>query len=246
MPQSAKNTMGSLSQAKTLGGVGSILVLLTIIPTVGVVLAIIGFVMTLIAVKYISDYLQDSAIFRNMIIAIGLSIVGFVVVAVIVAASVFSFIGLGSLNSGTVTPSPGLFGALAGIVVGLVIGWIVLVLSAYFLRKAYNTVGLKLNVGMFKTAALIYFIGAILTIIVVGLLLILIAQILLIVAFFSIPDMPMASGPGLPPSPPGSPSMATQPGAPLTGTKFCVKCGASLAQDASFCPNCGASQPPSM
>jgi len=238
--------MGTLSQAKTLGGVGSILVLLVFIPTAGVVLAIIGFIMTLIAVKYISDDLKDSKIFNDMLIAIALSIVGFVVVGVIVAASVYRFVGLGSIEGGTVTTStPGLGGLIGGIVVGLVIGWIVLIVSSYFLRKAYNEVGLKLNIPMFKTAALIYFIGAILSIIVIGLLLILIAQILLIVAFFSIPDM-MPAGPGMPPPPPGSQMLTTQPGTPTAGTKFCVKCGASLAHDASFCPNCGASQPPSM
>src|SRR5579862_4934006 len=192
-----QNNMGTLSQAKTLGGVGSILVLLTFIPTAGPVLAIIGFIMTLIAVKYISDYLQDQNIFKNMMIAVVTSIIGFVVVAVIVAGSLYRFAGLGRVTSSTVTSTPG-FGTLIGeILVGLLIGWIVLVVSAYFFRKAYNEVGLKLNVGMFKTAALIYFIGAILTIIVFGLLLILIAQILLIVAFFSIPDMPAAYGGGM-------------------------------------------------
>ena len=201
--------MGTLSQAKTLGGVGSILVLLVFIPTAGVVLAIIGFIMTLIAVKYISDDLKDNKIFNDMLIAVVLSIIGFVVVGVIVAASVFQFAGLGSLVGKTVTPStPGIVGLITGIIAGLVIGWIVLIVSSYFLRKAYNEVGLKLNVGMFKTAALIYFIGAILTIVVIGLLLILIAQILLIVAFFSIPDT-MPSAPGMPPPPPGSPTMAS-------------------------------------
>jgi uncharacterized membrane protein len=240
--------MGTLSQAKVLGGIGSILVLLTIIPTAGVILAIIGFVMTLIAVKYISDSLQDKAIFRDMLIGIVLSIVGFAVVAVIVGGSVYRFAGLGSTASASsVASSPGFFGFLAGIVVGLVVGWIVLVISAYFFRKAYNIVGLKLNVGMFRTAALVYFIGAILTIIVFGLLLILIAQILLIIAFFSIPDTPIPSSPGMPPPlAPGSPTMATQTGMPMAGTKFCTKCGASLTQDASFCPSCGASQPPNM
>jgi uncharacterized membrane protein len=235
--------MGTLSQAKTLGGVGSILVLLTVIPTVGAVLAIIGFVMTLIAVKYISDSLQDKTIFKDMIIAVVLSIIGFAVVAVIVGASLYSFAGLrGATSASQVASTPG-FGTLIGeIVGGLVVGWILLVISAYFFRRAYNIVGMKLNVGMFRTAALVYFIGAILTIIVFGLLLILIAQILLIVAFFSIPDTVMPSSMPPPPSA-GFPTMGGPPAAPTAGSKFCVKCGASMAQDAMFCPSCGASQP---
>jgi len=235
--------MGTISQAKTLGGVGSILVLLTVIPTVGPVLAIIGFVMTLIAVKYIADSLQDKTIFKDMIIGVVLSIIGFAVVALIVGASVYRFAGLrGATTAGQVAATPG-FGSLIGeIVGGLVVGWILLVISAYFFRRAYNIVGMKLNVGMFRTAALVYFIGAILTIIVFGLLLILIAQILLIVAFFSIPDTVMPSGMPPPPSM-GFPTMGGPPAAPTAGSKFCVKCGASLSQDAMFCPSCGASQP---
>jgi len=235
--------MGTMSQAKTYGGVGSILVLLAFIPTVGWILSIVGFILTLLAIKYISDNLHDNTIFNNMIIAVALSIIAFIVVGVIVAASFFSFIGFGNTVT---TTTPGLFSFIAGLIVGLAIGWILLVISSYFLRKTYNTISVRLNIGMFRTAALIYFIGAILTIIFIGLLLILIAQILFIIAFFSITDTVMPSGPGMPPPAPGSPSMATQPGVPMGGTKFCVKCGASLAQDASFCPNCGASQPPSM
>ena len=89
---------------------------------------------------------------------------------------------------------------------------------------------------MFRTAALVYLIGAALVIIGVGLLLLFIAQILFVVAFFSINEgavsTPMESGTMPPPGP------AMQTG------KFCVKCGASISSDATYCPSCGASQPP--
>jgi hypothetical protein len=52
--------MASLSQAKTYGGIGSLLVLLSPVPSVGWILAIAGFVLTLIAVKNISDVVKDS------------------------------------------------------------------------------------------------------------------------------------------------------------------------------------------
>ncbi len=238
--------MGTLSQAKTYGGIGSILVLLSFIPTVGWVLAIAGFVLTLIAIKYISDVVQDSSIFNNALIAILIAIVGIALVGIAVVAYLFRFIGLRSLAGAAPGTVPrGAFGALTGIIAALVVVWILLVVSAYFLRKAYNAVSTKLNVGMFQTAALVYFIGAILTIILVGFLVLLIAQILLIVAFFSIPDT-VGQPSFTPPPSPGSPTMATPPAAPTARTKYCVKCGMALAPDAQFCPVCGGSQPASM
>jgi uncharacterized membrane protein len=44
-----------LIQAKTYGGIGSILVVLSLVPYIGFVLGIIGLVLVLVAVKYISD-----------------------------------------------------------------------------------------------------------------------------------------------------------------------------------------------
>jgi uncharacterized membrane protein len=236
--------MGTLSQAKTFGGVGSILVLLAFIPTVGWVLSVAGLILTLLAVKYIADAVHDNTIFNNALIGYLVSIVGIIVVGVALAAYILSLVGLGAITSGTAgATTGGVVGILTGLIVFLVVVWILLVVSGYFIRKTYYAVSTKLNVSMFQTAGLVFFIGAILTIVLIGFLVLIIAQILLLVAFFSIPDT-VPSGPGMPPSPPGSPAMATQPAAPMAGTKYCVKCGASLASDAAFCPNCGASQPP--
>ncbi len=115
------------------------------IPSAGFVVAIIGFILILIAVKYVSDAFTDRTIFNNMIIAVILAILGFV---------------------------------------------------AFFLKRSYDTVAMKLNVGMFHTTGLLYLIGAALTIIFVGLVIVFIAEILQIVAFFSIPEqMPMGPQP---------------------------------------------------
>lgn len=212
--------MATLSQAKTLGGVGSILVLLSIIPAVGWLLAIVGFIMTLIAVKYISEVLGDKKVFNNMIIGIILAIVGVAVAAIVVLGAVFSFIGLGALSSGTggyggysstSTIPPGLFGLIGTIALGLGIVWVMYIISAIFIRRSYSTISQRLSVGLFGTAALLYLIGAALIIILVGFILIFVAQILLIVGFFSIPDqLPMAPvAPSVyapPPPPPPAPS----------------------------------------
>src|SRR6267143_4809369 len=68
--------MASLLRAKTLGEVGSILILLGLTPDIGLFIAIAGLVLTLIAVKYISQLLGDPSVFRNMLIAVVLFIGG--------------------------------------------------------------------------------------------------------------------------------------------------------------------------
>src|SRR3990172_2592872 len=72
-------SMSSLAQAKTLGGIGSILIILSVVPSAGPLLAIIGLVLVLVAVKYISDAVGDRSIFNNMIVAVVLAIVGLAV-----------------------------------------------------------------------------------------------------------------------------------------------------------------------
>ncbi len=189
--------MGSLSQAKTLGGVGAILLLLGAVPSVGPLLSIAGFILVLVAVKYIAEAVQNRAIFNNMIISVIMGIIGLVVFFILVLAALATFIGL--------PPPPGFFepfippaglediGAdvlafFAVIIIGLVITWIFFIISAVFLRKSFNTIASTLNVRMFGTAALVNLIGAFLLLILVGFALIFVAEILMVVAFFSIPD----------------------------------------------------------
>jgi uncharacterized membrane protein len=199
--------MASLGQAKTLGGVGSILVLLTPIPYAGPALAIAGFIMILVAVKYIADVVGDRKIFNDMIIAVVLAIVGIAVFAILVVGAIYSLIGLGSYSytPGTAPPS-GFTAAIAAIIIGLVVIWVFYLVSSIFLKRSYDTIATRLNVGTFHTAGLLYLIGAATTIIFVGFIIVFVAQILQIVAFFSVPEqMPMGPQPmpgqmGPPPS----------------------------------------------
>src|SRR5207247_11350928 len=99
--------MASLGQAKSLGGVGSILVLIAgFIPSAGFVVAIIGFILILIAVKYVSDAFADRTIFNNMIIAVILAILGFVAFFVAVFGAIYSFVGIGGISLCMTRPAP--------------------------------------------------------------------------------------------------------------------------------------------
>jgi len=180
------------SEAKTLGGVGAILVLLSFVPTVGALFGIAGFIMVLVAVKYIADDLKDKKIFNNMILAVLLAIVGIAVGSVVVIGTVVNAFLNGYFNGTNFAPSTAVttaqwvtFGTAIGL--GLLAAWAMFLASAVYLRRSYTTIGTKLNVNMFGTAGLLYLIGAATTIVAVGFLVLLVAQILTAVAFWSIP-----------------------------------------------------------
>ena len=206
--------MGRLGDAKTLGGIGSIL---EIIPF----LSIVGYILTLVAVKYISDELQDSSIFTDMLYAVITAIVG---VAVGASLLVFGFV------SSVFTFG---IGAILGVIAFLAAAWIAFIISAIFVKRAFNKMATRLNVGSFRTAGTLYFIGAILVIVLVGFVILFIAYIVQIIAFFSIQE-------GLQPTQgqPASPAPVAQ-----VGMKYCPNCGTQMASSAVFCPKCGTKQP---
>jgi uncharacterized membrane protein len=192
-------TTATLREAKTMGGVGSILVLLSFVPFVGFILGLAGFVMVLLAVKRISEAVEDREIFHNVLTAVILQIVGSVISAFVVTGSLFSTLMMAPLESpfgGFV--GPGTFGASAALailgtlIVGLIVMWVILIIAARFLRKGYEGIVAKTGTETFRSVGRWYYYGAWLTIVLVGFVLILIAAILQIVAFFSLPESPPA------------------------------------------------------
>jgi len=194
--------LSKLGDAKTLGVIGSILLL---IPGV----SIVGYILILIASKYISDDLGDKSIFNNMLYAVITGIVGVAIgISVIFTSTLFSAFSVAAM-------SPNIISMIMGILVGLAVMWIFLIISSIFIRRAYNTIATRLNVNWFKTAGTLYFVGALLTIVLVGLIVLFIAYIIQIIAFFSIQE--------------GSQPMATQSTAPATSSvAISPKLGAKL------------------
>jgi len=199
--------MRSLSQAKSIGAVGSILVLLTAVPTAGAVLGIVGFVLMLVAIRDISEVVADRSIFSNMLVAVGLGIVAIVVGALVVIGSVLRFVGLKSLSLGpnfnpSTVPTGDWVGLIGSVILGLAVVWVIMLVSAVYVRRTYRSMASKLGAGNFETAGLLYLIGAATTIILVGFVLLLVAQIMVVVAFLSIEERPPTPS-GRPPQPIG-------------------------------------------
>jgi uncharacterized membrane protein len=210
----------TLESSKTLGGVGSILLLIGVIPFGQPyldVVALIGFILVLVALHGLADYYKENGIFNNALYGFIAAIVG--VVAAVVAAiyvifytsiltdflykiypswdgSWSSLVGL-TPNTSNITTSD-LAPVIGAVFSVLAILWIFLIISAYFNRRSLKTLSTKANVGLFSTAGLVLIIGAFLTIIIIGLVLMWIAILLMAIAFFQIqPEQPPA-----PPAPP--------------------------------------------
>jgi uncharacterized membrane protein len=193
-----------LSDAKILGGIGSILMLLGFISAF---ISIVGLILLLIAVKFVSEATGDESIFKNMMYAVIIGIFGIALaiatfVVTFSSLSGFGFLGGGfPVGAGSFNPSDiGAFsGFIGGILVGLAVLWIAFIISALFARRSYDGMASKLGVKIFSTAGLLYLIGAALVIIFgIGLILIFIAVILTIVGFFSIQEQQVSPPPPSP------------------------------------------------
>ncbi|HIP89689.1 MAG TPA: DUF996 domain-containing protein, partial [Thermococcus paralvinellae] len=184
----------ALSQAKTYGGIGAILALIgDAIPKLGLgsVLSIVGIVLILLAVKEIADEAGDETIFKNYLISFILQVGAFVALIIaIVAVLGTSIIAMGGPRAFEHEMQD--FGAIMAIIgsilVGFIIFWILFSLGSYYLKKSYELIAEYTDVDLFKTTGLLYFIGALTLIILIGLLIILVARILEIVAYFSLPE----------------------------------------------------------
>jgi uncharacterized membrane protein len=211
--------MALLSSARSIGVIGSILTLLIIIPVAGTILAIIGWVLIIVAVNQIAGITGDRKIMNNVLIAAILAIAGIGIFALIVLGHALSFFSINGMSGFSFTRMSatafasgtphGLGGLILGVAEGLAVLWVFLVVSAVFLRWGYERIAEKLNVKLFRTTALVYLIGAALAIVLVGLLIVFVASILQIAAFFSLPDEVPGQTPRpvpmtVPPPPPAS------------------------------------------
>jgi uncharacterized membrane protein len=208
-----------------LGGIGSILVLLSplilltifIPPLMFLADAILGIIITsgiaglsgwilmLVAIKKISDVVNDREIFKNVLMA---------VIIPWVAIGVVSAVGLGLVMyavptiakvdgnylaeggySGTdvaLPPLPTLLD-LPIIILMMVFGtWAALIVSAWFLKRGYELIAVRTGTKTFRTVGRLYFYGALLVIVLIGVILAFVAVILQIKAFFSLPESPPA------------------------------------------------------
>ena len=220
--------MSDFGNVKIFGGVGALLMMLGIfIPYAGPILSIVGFILVFIAVKNLSDLTQDHDIFKNYLynFIFGIiSIILFFIILLIGFGAVGGFSWIESLQDINITDFSTFldyFGEIIGyILLALFISWIFLVIGAFYLRKCYKSIAKHTNVSMFGTTGTVYFIGRILTIILIGFLILFIAKILEIISYFSLPDK--------------LPNVKKIE----ESQRKCPECGRIIPEDANICPYC--------
>ncbi len=165
----------SMEPGKSIAGVGALLLIIgSFVPFLG----IIGFILLMIGLKNLSDYYKDRNIFNNALYGIIFGIIGVAAAAFLLIALIFSGSFLGTITGNIIA-------FFSGILIALVVAFIFYILMALYLKRAFDGLANKTNIGMFRTAGMLLLIGAVLTIILIGLILIFVAWILLTVAFFS-------------------------------------------------------------
>lgn len=214
--------MSSLESNKNLAGIGSLLLLFP-------VLSIVGVILLYVSIKGLSEYYKDESIIKDAV----RGFIFLIIAAIAIAVALPLFIISGMFSAFTLGPLGIGFGLLS-FVLAIVLVFIFYVLAAMSLRKSFNSLAQKSGEHMFETAGTLLFVGAILTIVLVGFFLIFIAWIMATIAFFSI-KVPQQSY-GYVPPPTAAPT--------IQSTRFCPNCGAPVDQYATFCPHCGKQLPP--
>jgi len=179
---------------KTYGMWGAILILVgSFIPVGRFILPLIGLVLVLVSLHGIKVKTGDERPFKNYLYSFIIEII------LIVSGIVILFLGflkseVETINVYTINESITSFESHQGFSAGsLLIGGVILlflglIVSAYFKKKAWESMYEITKVEQFKSAATWYWIGALTLVILVGLILLLVAEIFVILAFSNMPD----------------------------------------------------------
>jgi len=217
--------MGELSNIKTLGGIGSLLLLIgLLVPFAGFIILLIGLILTFIAVKTFSEKTKQEDIFKNYLRHFILIIIG-IISAIIILSIGFTAVGgiawVTSIQNVEITDMQTFlqyYGDIVGYALcALVIAWICIVISAIYLQRSYNDIAEQTNVALFRTTAKFYLYGSLCMIILIGFIIIIIGKIIEIIAYFSLPD-DLHKGPDR--------------------ERRCPHCQRIIPEDSNTCPYC--------
>jgi uncharacterized membrane protein len=186
--------MTRLKDAKLLGVIGSILLIIPFWIT-NYWIYIIGLILVLVALKFISDEIRKPFIFKKALRGVIMGLIGLVLVRL----SFFPVIV--DNTGGTSTFNIFVFFFFIALIAT---GAVMLILGMWSFKRSLDKLGEAFKISYFKMAGLFYFIGAILAITIFSLmasiLFFIVGGIFLIVSFFSLPEQ-FQQIPTIPPQP---------------------------------------------
>jgi len=218
----------NLDTSKISGGFGAILLFIGTIPSIQYVwiLGIVGVILILAALHGLDTIYGSQGIFSNALYGVITGVIGIIVTIGVTIVTILAnlssirdfmyvlfptwdgdWASLSGLTPTTanINPSdiiPLIAGVIVAIIVIVVVVWIFAIVATFFVKRSLKKVSEKSNVGLFGTAGLLLFIGAILIIAFgFGLLLMWIAILLLAIAFFTIKSSTQPMTSAVPPPP---------------------------------------------
>jgi uncharacterized membrane protein len=181
-------------QAITLGRIGILLPIAAIIPIINMFVGIAVIVLLLMSHNYFSKVYEKPLIFKNAligtIIEIAANIVGWIIFAIAIGSAALSMSSGGEVDPGNFQKITSLLFESAATIIGGIIILAGLIIGFYFIWQGLKLLAEQTGVKLFNTAGLLYFIGAIGTIVFgLGFIVIFAAWIVHIVAYFTVqPD----------------------------------------------------------
>jgi uncharacterized membrane protein len=179
--------MATLREARSLGAVGSILIMGGIIqPGLVLFLGIIGFFFLLRGASYIEKITGARDLSGNLDIATTIVIFAGLLGFFFLVPAFVSLLGAVFTTPGQSLQS--FYDTVLAAVFYLVVVWVLTIFAAVYLRRVCDSLASIFRVDLFYLAGTLFLVGAALTIVIVGWVIVLAALALLAAAFLSIPD----------------------------------------------------------
>ena len=177
-------------QAITLGRVGILLPVAVLIPLIGTLAGIATLVLLVISHYYFSKVYEKPVIFNNAltgtIVHVAGNLLGGIIIAIAVGATAIS-LSLQDPETFNISEITSLIFGSGATIAGAIIMLAASIVGLYFVFKALTALAEQTGIKLFKTAGLLYFIGAIaMVVFFIGTLVIFAAWIIHIIAYFSI------------------------------------------------------------
>jgi len=184
-----------------------------------VVIAVLEFILFVVGMHRLSHYFKEPAIFKNLLYAILVGVVSIVVISVLMVLQfLFSLSSFTPATGSPVTPPTTLY--FVSLIAILALSVAMAIVSAVFIYRSFNKLGETSGVDNFKTAGLLYLIGAFIPLVAW------IGWIFAAIGFHNLkPITPI--------------SYQAETSMPTLQTKRCPYCSTENKMDALYCRFCG-------